>query len=295
MSDTPDSLYAGLSGVQLRADMYDLGDGILLKKTFAHLFSPFLVAFAPPGPEGHHPAPWSAAEGGVGFDIHVELCVPLDYSLSGTSNASDVVWWIAALLRAARYPYLSVPVLSDHPFSSVPTLGSREARLRPHEVRPRIMRPGVQADTHLDENLLEWLRDRWITAGRLIFSHGKLRSAFQAFDSATVEGKTSSALLSIWGGLEQIFGYGRLRLASFISAYLAPPGDERLALYKKVGKLYDARSAVAHTAGTVENEPLLESYVLMRNALIRMVDEGGVPTQSDLEALLFGAQDAPPA
>jgi hypothetical protein len=279
-------IYAGISGVKLGLESFDLGEGVLLRQTYAHLFSPFLVAFAPPGPEGYHPPPWSAAEGGLGFDVHVQLSVPGDYTLGDKTDTTDVVWWIAALLRMARFPYLTVPVLSSHPFAEI-TESEANVRLRPMEVTPRIMGPGKEVSTMIESELLEWIRDRWIPVGRLLYSHRKFRSVFQAFDAATIEGKRSSSLLALWGGLEQLFGSGRYRIASLIAAYLAPPGEERLATYRRVLKLYDARSAAAHTANKADVGPLLETYVLMRNALVKIVDEGRVPAQDDLEGRLF--------
>jgi hypothetical protein len=197
-----------------------------------------------------------------------------------------LVWWIAALLRVARFPYVSVPVLSSHPFADIPA-AKEKVRLRPMEVTPRIMRPTEETPTTSD-SALEWVKDRWVPAGRLLYSHRAFRSAFQAFDSATLDSKRSSSLLALWGALEQLFGSGRYRIASFIAAYLSPPGDERLATYRRVLQLYDARSAAAHTADNAEERPLLETYVLMRNALVKIVGEGRVPAQGDLEGLLFG-------
>jgi hypothetical protein len=68
---------------------------------------------------------------------------------------------------------------------------------------------------------------------------------------------------------------------------LEEPGASRLKLYKQVVKLYNERSVAAHTVKDVEIGPLVETYVLMRNALIRVINEGKVPTQSDLESMLF--------
>jgi hypothetical protein len=280
-------IYAGISGVHLGVESFDLGEGVVLERTYAHLFSPVMVAFTPPGPEGHHSAPWRPAEGGFGFDVHIQLSIPGDYSLGGKSDASDVIWWIAALLRAFRFPYLSVPVLSNHPFGAVPETEGK-VHLRPLEITPRILGPADDTTTTIDREMLEWLRDRWASAGRLLYSHGTFRSVFQVLDSATIEREISSSLLALWGGLEQLFGSGRFRIASSIAAYLASPGEERLAKYKQVLKLYDARSVAAHTANEADIEPLIETYVLMRNALIQIVDEGRVPTQGDLESLLFG-------
>lgn len=156
------------------------------------------------------------------------------------------------------------------------------------EVTPRILKPPAkESSTTIDSETLEWVRDRWPPAGRLLYSHQSFRSAFWAFDAATVAGKTSSSLLGIWGGLEQLFGYGRYRVASSLAAYLQPPGEERLTTYRQILKLYDARSAAAHTASDAGFDPLISTYVLMRNALVQMVGDGRVPTQSDLETKLF--------
>lgn len=53
-------------------------------------------------------------------------------------------------------------------------------------------------------------------------------------------------------------------------------------------KLYDARSKVAHGAGSEEVEPLVETYALLRRALIKMIEEQHVPTREELESSLFG-------
>jgi len=161
------------------------------------------------------------------------------------------------------------------------------------ETKPRILGSTEGASPAINSEILEWIRDRWDTVGRLLFSDKKFKLAFQAFGSATVERDRASSLLAIWGALEQLFGSGRYRIASFIAAYLDPPGEGRLATYRRVLKLYDKRSAAAHTANEAEAGPLLEAYVLMRNALIKMVDEKKVPTQGNLESLLFeGVQTA---
>lgn len=282
-------IYAGISGVHLDTESFDLGKGVLLKRTYAHLFSPFMTAFAPPGPEGGpHPGPWKAAEGGLSFDIHVQLSIPADYSLGGTSQPTDVLWWIAALLRAAGFPYLSIPVWSNYPFADIPE-AEGNVHLLPMETKSRILRPVAEGSSAMNSEILEWVREHWDAVGRLLYSDKKFKVAFQAFDSATVERDRASSLLAVWGALEQLFGSGRYRIASFIAAYLCPPGEERLATYRQVQKLYDPRSAAAHSANQAKVGPLIEAYVLMRNALIKIVDEEKVPTQQDIESLLFGS------
>lgn len=55
-------LFGGISGVTLPVASFSLGEGIELRQTLSHLFSANMMAFAPPGPEGYHPAPWKAAK-----------------------------------------------------------------------------------------------------------------------------------------------------------------------------------------------------------------------------------------
>ncbi len=49
------NLYGGFSECQLSVESFDLGEGIMLSQTFAHLTAPFIMTFAPPGPEGFIP------------------------------------------------------------------------------------------------------------------------------------------------------------------------------------------------------------------------------------------------
>lgn len=282
--------YAGFSGIELAIPEYDLGEGLQLRSTFAHLMAPFLMAFAPPGPGGYHPAPWSAARGGFGFDIHVELVVPLEHSLNSEIEQHDLIWLIAALIRVGYAPYAIVPVVADRPFAEVPAATS-EPELRPLEIRPRIFRAAEQSKTRLGEIELDWVKRVWPSTARLMAANPKFASAFRAFDSGTITGNTSSSLLALWAAIEQIFvpssGELRFRVATTLASYLKPPGRERLALYKRILKLYDQRSVAAHTAKEVDESALVETYVLARNALVKMIDEGRVPTKEELEELVF--------
>jgi hypothetical protein len=194
------NLYGGFSGVEMTQDSFDLGEGVQLNRTYAHLMSPCLMAFAPPGPKGYHPAPWKAAKGGYGFDIKVELRVPSTTNPSKRFSARETIWWIAALLRLAKVPFLLVPVISDRSFASIPK-NDHEPTLWPFETEQRIFSPGDEENRFLDTHALEWVKEKWIAAGHLINSNSMLRTAIKAFDSATVHGRTSTSLLALWGGL----------------------------------------------------------------------------------------------
>src|SRR5271166_1025158 len=284
------STFGGVSRIILSTPSFELGEGVVISKTFAHLFSQWMMAFNPPGPGGYHPAPWKAAQGGRGIDVTVEIKVPESTSLGPTFTPQETIWWIAALLRLSYYPYLSVPVISDQAFSTI-TEGTIEPTLTPFETEPRFFRPPGQEPTVLDEKSLEWLKDSWISAGRLLNAHPRFYSALKAFDSAGIRGKASSSMFALWGGLEKLFSPSkvklRFRIAAFLAAYHEPPGQSRLEFYKRTLKLYDKRCVAAHTAEEVETGPLMNSYVLMRNTLIKIIAEDHLPTQNQLERLLL--------
>lgn len=289
-NETP-YLYGGISGIELEIETLDLGQGVILRRTYAHLMSPCIMAFAPPGSKGHHAGPWKAAEGGFGFDIHIELRVPDEPLLGDGMPARETIWWIAALMRLAQFPYITVPVISNHPFDSAANTEA-ELALKPFETKPRIMVPPEKSRPIIGAVDLQWIKDKWLKCGRMLSADRRFHTAIRAFDFATVQGKTSSSLLGLWGGIEQLFspspGELRYRVASFLASYLEPPGEARLQLYRRILKLYNDRSAAAHTANEAELGPLVQTYVLMRNALVKMIDEHKVPTQQDLEDRLFG-------
>jgi hypothetical protein len=283
-------LYGGLSGVQLPVASFPLGEGVELRQTYSHLFSTNMMAFARPGAAGHHPTPWKAARGGFSYDIEVEIRAPYSTSLGKDFDAKEIIWWIAALLRLVRFPYLSVPVISNLSFTEIAT-SKDEPELRPFETEGRLFSPSPATDRVLDVAGLEWVAANWVPAGKLLSSSAKFYSALKAFDAAPVRGRASASLLALWGGLEQLFapsaGELRFRVAALLSSYLEKPGTARMERYKEVLKLYNERSMAAHTANEVEVEPLVQTYVLMRNALMQMIQERRVPSQTDLEALLF--------
>ena len=291
-NDQPSYLYGGISGVELSVECFDLGEGVELRQTYAHLFSANMMAFARPGPEGYHPAPWKAAKGGFGHDIEAEIRAPIRTSLGETFDANEIIWWIAALLRLTSFPYLSVPVISNRSFREI-AHSNQEPTLRPFETEPRIFRPPENRSGLLDAERLAWVKEKWIPAGHLLNRNPKVYAAFKAFDLATVRGRTSASLLALWGGLEQLFapsaGELRFRVAALLASFLESPGTARLDLYKLILKLYNERSAAAHTAQQVETGPLVQTYVIMRKALVQIIDKQRVPTQAELETMLFCA------
>lgn len=290
MTEAASTIYAGLSHVTYDGEPFDLGYGLTLRSTYAHLFSANMMAFARAAKGKAHPAPWRAARGGFGYDIEAELAVPTGGELPGGLSADDAVWLIAALLRLAEYAYLMVPVISDVSFDEAPK-SKQEPLLRPFENEPRILRSGSDEVSRLSAGNLTWVKSIWPRTAELMRTCPPLNVALRAADACTVRGRTASALLTAWGALEELFAPSRaelrFRVSAHIAVYLEPVGSKRLELFKLVADLYNARSKAAHTAQDAEVGALVQSFIILRNALVRMVDEGAVPTQADFEKRLF--------
>ena len=162
MPESPSILYAGFSHVTYAGEPFDLGHGIVLRSTYAHLFAANMMAFARATAGKPHPAPWRAARGGFSYDIEIELAVPTGQNLPGGLGAEDAVWLIAALLRLAEYAYLMVPVISDVPLDAA-AASKQEPLLEPFEIEPRILRAGDDEVSRLKVEDLSWVKSVWCT------------------------------------------------------------------------------------------------------------------------------------
>jgi len=292
----PDThIFVGLAQVRYKGEPFDLGNGVVLRSAYAHLFAAPMMAFRRAAPGHAHPPPWRAAKGGFAWDIEVELAVPLGSEFPARLDAEQVARLVATLLRLARYAYLMMPVISDHPFSGAAVQG-REPLLRPIEIEGRIVSAGDPELAELREEELSWVKSVWPRTAELLKKDRRLADALEALDVCTVDGRTSSALLVAGGALEELFALGsrseiRFRVASNLATFLEAPGPGRLAMFDEVKELYDARSAAAHTSRNSNVEHLLRTFVLLRNSLLKIITSGELPTaQKFNEALFLGKE-----
>lgn len=283
------TLYAGVAGIGYQNQDFELGEGIIIRSTYAHLFAPYMMAFKPPGKYKHHDGPWKPAKGGITYDILLEIEVPETTTLKGFSK-EEIAWLIVSLIKISDHPYVSTPILSDISFNRI-VEDDIEPTLIPNEVKRRIFRPVKDVVSYLNEETLLWIKGTWKDVATLMTKNPQFNTAYKAFDTAGFEGSTASSLITIWGAIEQLFssnsGELRYRVASNLAAYLEAPGEKRLDLYKRLLKLYNERSTAAHTSKPIEQGPLLESYVYLRNALIRIIQTEKVPTATDFEEKIF--------
>jgi len=286
------NLHAGFSGLELQEPSFDLGYGLTLSKTYAHLMAPFLMAFKPAPKGSHHPGPWKAVQGGSSFDISAELCIP--EAIEGEfGSKTEVARTILFLLRLGINPATILPVFSNRAFAALPEIGDFETRLFPYEVQPRHFPLGVVGGIATPE-AVGWVSERWQITHKLILESAEFSMAVQAIDSGQFVRQSALALISLWGALEALFspskGELRFRVSALIAAYLEPPGTTRHALQKDIAKLYDKRSLAAHGKPKHDAEDLLATFNLLRRVLFEIIDRGEVPSKETLEAALFGVK-----
>ncbi len=284
-------IYGGLTGPKFPVDEFEFGRGILASRTYAHLMAPFLMLFAPPAKAGqHHTGPMRAAKGGFGFDVVTQLYIPGSFRPEDWFDGINTVWWFTALLRFIATPHIRVPAIANAPFQDGPTM--EEIEIIPVEIEHRSLLMAPQEVVELTLKHLEWVRDVWYPTGMLMRTSPEFNTLFQVVDECLFARSPSLALLSLFGAIETVFSPARaelrFRVSSNVSAFLEDPGLPRLKLQKKVAKLYDARSGAAHGSKDTKHEDLLETYVLAKRVITKIIDANHVPSKNELEQRLFG-------
>jgi hypothetical protein len=284
-----EQIYAGLANLPSEIGEVDFGSGICLRRTYAYLTAPFLMAFSPAPPNGSHPAPWAAVKGGLSLDITYELHVPESFSPPNFFDRLNTAWWITSLLRLTISPRVHVAVITNKPFKDVPD-DWKNADLIPLEAFTHRYHGKLYHTENVSDEVA-WVVSHWRNSQALM-NNARFSDTYQALDSIWVTPSASLALLTLWGALENLFSPAkqelRFRVCANIASYLEPYGPERLDLQKRLLKLYDARSSAAHGAPKGLEGALEETQQVARRVVRRMLEHRHVPTKEELDALLLG-------
>ena len=287
-------IHAGLSGIDVEFKQLDLGSSVLLRQTYAHLMAPFLVAFRRAEPGKAHPPPWKAALGGLGLDVTLELVIPTGVD-TGSAHRVDIVRMIAALIRMWVIPSVLVPVLSNISFSDAAKAADNTTHLFPFEVQPRFFSMSSQPGMVIPTTQFEWVRLNWRSAMELAAGNEGLRIAVAALDALQFLPDPGLGLVSLWGALEGLFSPAktelRFRVSALIACYLEPFGPARSELQRRIARLYDERSAVAHRGAKSDPVLVLNTYDVLRRVVIKIISDRHVPSRAELEVNLFGAAE----
>lgn len=293
MDPSSEPIYAGIANFPVESGTIDLGSGVTLQPTYAHLMAPFLMAFNPAPANAAHPPPWAAVKGGLTLDINAELYVPTSFSPPGFFDRLNTVWWITSLFRLALSPRIHVPVITNRPFKDVPS-DWKNADVLPIEAFTHRHHGTLYQPVNAKESV-EWVVRNWQRAQPLM-KNARFNDTYQALDTIWSTPSPSLALLTLWGALENLFSPAkqelRFRVSANIACYLEPYGSRRLDLQRKLLKLYDARSSAAHGTAKELGGALAETQDIVRRVMHKMLETLHVPTKEELDALLLGAESA---
>ena len=272
-------LLGGVCGAALGVDAFDIYEGLVVRKTYAHVMSPYILAFRQPERSGqHHPAPWKSARGGVWTDVEIEIALQQDCRPTRFDRL-NTLWWTLALLRLSSGAPLRMPVVSDTSFATVPE-GSVEPNLWPLETSHRQFAMTANPPKVLRETHLRWVAEV-IVPGEDLINDPAFSRVFQTFDGSVWAHSSGSALITIWSALETMIQPGRMasskRLASCLAALLEPPGPERERLFQPVKLLYQSRSGSAHASRSPAVEQLMSSFDVGRRAFMTCIDNRVLP------------------
>jgi hypothetical protein len=304
-------VYAGISGIDLDFERMDLGEGIVLSKTAAHVLAPYMVVFDPNrtggskdldvaneqvrrDPDGSR---WvNVTDKTEVIPVHREYAIAAQLYLPA-GCLSDVgedrfllIRWIVALLRIWSAPTVSVPIIGNTSLDDA--LETNERLLFPFETEPRGIQLAISSGPSQSPDRLAWVRDNWKSGLELANRHHELRLAIQAIDQSHFVHDWALGVLLVWAAIEGLFSPSRselqFRISALIASYLEVPGSQRHKLYKQVAKLYGDRSVAAHGRLSIDRKVLFESIQLLRRIIIKMISESRVPSKDDLEVELFG-------
>ena len=278
-------LFAGIAGATLGVDRFDVCRGLVLRKTYAHVMSPYVVAFRRPGrADRHHPGPWKSVRGGSSDDIEIEMALEPDVRPTDFDRV-NTLWWLLALMRLVSGAPLKLPVISDAAFARI-VEESLEPNLWPVETLPRQMRTVQNPPQIIDNEHLVWVQEAFAPGAKLM-RETPFNRAFQAFDAAIWGHSTGSALIAIWAAVETLIapGKGQIshKLASSVAALLEPSGPGRDRLFGQVKSLYEARGGSAHNSKAPEAQQLLASFGIARRCFMACIDRQALPHFTNLQ------------
>jgi hypothetical protein len=309
-----EDLYVGISGIDLQFGHMDLGDGLRLSKTAAHLLAPYMVVFDTNSTGGKNTssedekrsvtrdengATWvdvtrqaKLVPGQREYTITAELFIPRNASSNIGEDPFFLIRWVVSLLRIWSAPTVSVPVISNKPYSVALRTEGNEALILPFETQTRGIFLETEGGRSISSDRLSWVSDSWRSGARLAKEHKEFRLAVEALDQAHFVHDWALGVLLIWAALEGLFSPSRselrFRVSALIASFLEPPGTNRRLLHNRLTKLYDARSAAAHERSSIDRQVLLESMELLRRLIIKMISDSQVPSKDELEVCLFG-------
>ncbi len=268
-------LFAGVAGLKLEETM-DIGAGLRLEPTFAHVMSPFVMAFEEAEQGRPHAGPWKSAAGGEAVDIHVQATLDETVTVGGFDRLNSI-WFLASLLRLKVSVAIRVPVLSDTAFSAVPS--GKEPVLWPIEFR-RSKSSVALGCTDFNPEEVTWITRNIENGAELMRGEG-FSLAMRTLDEAWFMPNAGSKMLLLWSAIETLFRPGRQDttkvLSKMIATYLTDDPKARDREYQNIKELYGARGEMIHAARLPTEAAVQHTAHIARSVFVRTIENRSVP------------------
>ncbi len=221
--------------------------------------------------------------------IEFELAVDRETGLID-QGASNLAWSIISTLRILTLSEFLVPCVADNSWSTIAAITDGTCNVHLLEDVPQARVFGKPKNVTLEN--LKWIDDH-LTNFMELTNYPNFYLAADSLCTHHQIGNERMVVAILWSGIEALFGINselRFRVAAYVATILEPRGDTRLELYRRLKKLYDIRSKAVH-GGKVSLKQLHEHIVEVRKLLSRLlckfIEEKKIPTEEELDSLLF--------
>ncbi|WP_417799064.1 hypothetical protein [Terasakiella pusilla] len=279
------ALYGAICGIKLPQPETEIAHGLILRETYAHVMSPYLVALSPITPMGIHGGPWKSVSGGIAFDAYAEIALA-QYARPYDFDRLNTIWFILALLRLRHSVGIRVPVISNIAFQEI-ALVEEEPVFWPIEMASKgFCYDRYQKGENVSKEVLDWIARHSVHVSRLLTEHPHLLNAFRAYDGSHSASSINTAKMLLWSAVEALFRPGdrdiRKTLSKLIATFLHVPSPSRDSCFSKVSSLYQVRGQIAHAAEQANGRMLWETAQIVRECFVKVFEDGIVPDRQEL-------------
>lgn len=202
----------------------------------------------------------------------------------------NIGWWIISALRCRTLTEILVPAVASASWDVLPAVQADSYEVQLLEDVPAARQLSHRIEISIET--LDWVQtnlDHWIN----LLEQPAFRLATDSLTTHHQHANLRMAAAALWAGFEALFGVNselRFRLALLAAAYLEERGPDRLALYRRIKKLYDYRSKAVHGGATSDDlltDHIIEVRGLLSRLMCRMTEAGKLPTTDEYEELLL--------
>lgn len=216
----------------------------------------------------------------------------IQHELRVGRDALKHAWPVISALRVRTCSEFLVPAFCDRSWSTIAAFEDRSCVAGLYEDIPQA-RPLSEQAVEIREEDLEWVKAH-LTAFVELYHNESFSLAAEALATHhhyVEDERIMTAML--WSGIEALFGVEselRFRLATSVAVALEPRGTERRNLYEAMKRHYDVRSKAVHggrVSQKILHQHVLDVRSLLSRLLCRFVEIGKVPSQHDIEKMVF--------